>query len=74
MQTEFVNRKKIHGNSWNMKNISKKKFMVFGVKRSITYIVDRKSLSITNSDLFRTFVLGLNGQVIEIGCETIRSA
>ena len=69
-----MNRKKIHGNSWNMKNISKKKFMVFGVKRSITYIVDRKNLSITNNDLFKTFVLGLNGQVIEIGCERIRSA
>ena len=74
MQTKFVNRKKIHGYSWNMKNILKKKFMVFGVKRSITYMVDGKSLSITNSDLFKTFILGLNGQVIEIGCEMIRSA
>lgn len=54
-----------------MKGISKKKFMVFGMKRGITYVIDWKNLTIIYCDLIWTFVLRLDREIVEIDYEMI---
>ena len=59
METKFVYKKKIRCNSRHMEHIFKLKIMILGMERGITYMVNRKRLTITNSYLIRPFVLRL---------------
>ena len=71
MQKKFMNRKKVHGYCRYMKNIFENKVMIFCRKRSITNMVDRKSLAIAYCDLLWSFVLWLNKEITKIGSEMI---
>ena len=48
--------------------------MAFGMNRGIIYVIDRKRLTITNYNLFRTLVLRLSGQVIQVCYEMVKSS
>ncbi len=68
-----MDKEQIWCNFGNMKDIFKLKLVIFCVELRITYVLDRKILTITYWDLFLALIRDLRAEVIGIGCDVVRS-